>query len=98
VLDYKTPFDLANHIIFLDSNMDAYNRYFEWKKFVKFNQFDQISFAAIANTEPQSISSFCDMCIALHLEDYYGIKQSIINETGPKFWSEESNCLEPDYF
>ena len=44
---------------YLSNNKIAYNSYFEWKKHVIFG--DTIV----------ALSPVCDMCIQLHLEDYY---------------------------
>ena len=89
MLDYKTPKDLANYLLYLDSNVTAYNSYFEWKKYVKFpkRKYDNCC-----------VTEFCDMCIALHLEDYFGIKKSIIHDFGLNHWSVKNDCHEPNYF
>jgi hypothetical protein len=93
VLDYKTPKDLAAHLVYLNSNRDEYNRYFAWKKYVKFtnrknaltHQFNKGIF----------VPPFCDICIALHLENYFGIRKSVIRDTGPTFWSVKTDCQLP---
>ncbi|MFM7982248.1 MAG: glycosyltransferase family 10 domain-containing protein, partial [Candidatus Fonsibacter sp.] len=62
--DYKTPHDLANYLIYLSNNSTgAYNSYFKWKKHVKFLD-NQIH-----------VSQFCDMCIQLNLDRFFGSKQ-----------------------
>jgi len=38
IKDYKSIKDLSSYLIYLDSNKTAYNSYFEWKKYAKFNQ------------------------------------------------------------
>jgi hypothetical protein len=43
----------------LSNNDKAYNSYFEWKKHVIFDD------------KTVALSPLCDMCIQLHLEDYY---------------------------
>ncbi|CAF0874778.1 unnamed protein product [Brachionus calyciflorus] len=78
VLDYKSPKNLADYLIYLDSNKTAYNSYFKWKKYVKFK--DQLVF-----------SNFCDMCIQLNLENYVPIWKNVISDIG-KLWSKRDNC------
>lgn len=78
MLDYKSQKELADYLNYLDSNTTAYNEYFKWKKYVKFDR------EYIKNP-------ICDMCIYLHLEDFYGVKKSIIDNIGT-YWSIESNC------
>ena len=87
VLDFKSPQELAKYMLFLDSNKTAYNSYFKWKKHVKFS------------TNQKPFSPFCDMCIKLHLDDFNGqIKQSIIKDMSPKFWSVKFDCRKADFF
>ena len=50
-------------MLYLDQNKTAYNEYFKWKKYVKFNS--------------DFIHPFCDMCIKLHMESFYGIEKKI---------------------
>lgn len=66
--------------MFVASNKTAYNSYFKWKKYVNFE-----------NTS-RKFPPFCEMCIYLHLEDYFGIKKSIKKDLGEKFWSVETQC------
>jgi hypothetical protein len=73
--DFKSAQDLAQYLIYLDSNKTAYNSYFKWKKHVQFYTALNIHYG---------FSPICDMCIYLHLEDFFGIKKKIINDPHPK--------------
>lgn len=68
MFDFKTIKDLTDYMKYLDSNRTAYNEYFKWKKYVKFYK---------APSEP---SPFCDMCIRLNLETFYGFEPSIVHD------------------
>jgi hypothetical protein len=87
VRDFNSTEDLARYLQYLDSNKEAYYKYFEWKKYVKFTDHYR-------NYKIQSwgFSIFCDFCIKLHLEDFYGIEQKIINHMDSKWWTIEKNC------
>ncbi len=78
-LDFNTPRDLANHLLYINGNPSKYNAIFKWKKHIK--------------TVPYSlnISPLCDMCIKLHLEDYYGIERKI-RKNVESDWSINQNC------
>ena len=79
VNDFKTPKELADYLLYLDTNPEAYNFYFKWKKYAQF--YKEVYFSPI-----------CDMCIKLHLESYYGLKYSIIKNI-TKNWNRANNCL-----
>jgi alpha-1,3-fucosyltransferase len=78
-LDYKTPKDLANYLLYLNGNPKKYNEIFNWKKHIR--------------TVPYSlnISPLCDMCIKLHLEHYYGLERKI-RKNVESDWSMNKNC------
>ena len=76
---FDSPRSLANYLKYLDSNKTAYNEYFKWKKYIRFDSLEY----------PRQ--PICDLCVYLHLEDYYGVKQSIIKNIG-SFWNLKSNC------
>jgi hypothetical protein len=78
-MDYKSTNDLANYLIYLSQNKEAYNNYFKWKKFVQFG------------TSKYSMNYFCNICIQLQLEEYIGVKKSIINDI-EGYWGKEKNC------
>lgn len=77
-LDFQSPRHLSNYLLYLSKNATAYNSYFKWKKYIQFT-----------NNE---YKSFCDMCIKLHLEDYFGIEKSIIKDLA---WEQKRNCKSP---
>jgi hypothetical protein len=59
VLDFKSPFELARYLSYLDGNATAYNEFFKWKRFVKSEYF----------AERRRFNGFlCEMCIQLQLE------------------------------
>ena len=76
---FDSPRSLANYLKYLDSNKTAYNSFFKWKKYVKFEKFRS------------TMTPICEMCIYLHLEDYFGIQKKIINDLS-KFASINENC------
>jgi alpha-1,3-fucosyltransferase len=84
VFDFSSAQSLATYLLYLDSNKTAYNEYFKWKKYVKFNSSDQ------------SMHHFCNLCIQMHLNAQFGIQKSIINNIGA-YWSKE-NCRAPPNF
>jgi len=93
VIDFKSPKDLANYLQYLDSNKEVYYKYFEWKKYVTFTDYYR-NYTA----HSQGVTIFCDFCLTLHLEDYYGIKSKIIYDMSPRWWSIKSNCHPPNFF
>ncbi len=79
--DYKDPQDLANYLKELDNDQKAFNKYFEWKKYLRINQKPPIQYY------------LCEMCIKLNLEEVTGIvekKKQITNMT--KLWNAIENC------
>ncbi|RNA30006.1 alpha-(1-3)-fucosyltransferase C-like [Brachionus plicatilis] len=79
-LDFKTPKQLVDHLLYLESNKTAYNSYFKWKRYIK-------------RTNNQ-YKTFCDMCIKLNLENYFGIQKSQVNDL-ESFWGYKKNCWAP---
>lgn len=59
-IDFESGQEIANYLLYLDGNQTAYNEYFKWKKYVKFN------------SDYPRTAFLCEMCIQLHLEDYLG--------------------------
>lgn len=76
-LDFSSPLDLMKYLNYLELNSTAYNAYFKWKKFARYT-----------NTE---YKIFCDMCIKLHLDTYFGIESSIVKNLD-KYWINKINC------
>ena len=81
--DYKSPKELSDYLIYLSGNSTAYNSYFKWKEHVVFG-------------ESSKMSSLCNMCIHLQLENYFGIKKKVISDIG-SYWSKSVNCKSPKY-
>ena len=83
-MDFYSPKNLADYLIYLDQNQTAYNSYFKWKKYIsalnaKFHGFR---------------STLCNMCIYLQLENFFGIKSSRIDDVAT-YWGLEDNCKVP---
>ncbi|CAF0794199.1 unnamed protein product [Brachionus calyciflorus] len=79
-LDFKSPQHLVEYLIYLEKNSTAYNEYFKWKKYIK--------------KTDNEYKQFCDMCIKLNLENFYGIQKSQVNDL-ETFWGYKKNCLTP---
>jgi hypothetical protein len=52
----------------LDNNQEEYEKFFEWKKYINFD-----------DSAPDH-SFICDMCIKLNLERYTGIEKKILTD------------------
>ena len=76
--DFKTVKELADRMLFLSQNKSAYNGYFKWKEHVVFDQ-------------PVLFNPICQMCIQLNLEQYLGVKKSVISNLG-ELLSIKKNC------
>lgn len=68
----------------METNATAYNSYFKWKKFIKKTDEDDDDFR-----------TFCDVCLKLNLEDYFGIQKGQVNDL-ESFWGYKKNCLYPN--
>ena len=84
VLDYASPKELSEHLIYLSNNSTAYNSYFKWKKYVKRR----------SNKSINVNEDICELCIKLHADSYNGQKtktrKSIANLAS--FWNSEKDC------
>ena len=85
--DFATPRDLAKYLKYLDLNKTAYNAYFNWKQYVKFE-----------NGFLSSMASICDMCIYLHLEEFLGVKEKKSIKNARLYTNVEKNCKNPKSF
>ena len=81
-MDYKSPKELSEYLLYLDTNSTAYNSYFMWKKHVTFLDYT-VTYAFT-----------CEMCIRLHLETFYGITKKVINDWGT-YWNKAAQCKSP---
>jgi alpha-1,3-fucosyltransferase len=79
VRDFNSSKTLADYLKYLDNNKTAYNEYFNWKKYVKFDK------------NPPLAGYICEICIQLHLEAAFGIKMKTITDDAEKF-NPYSNC------
>ena len=83
-MDYNSPKDLSEYLIYLDKNTTAYNSYFKWKKHVNFID-NMVSYGFL-----------CEMCIHLHLETFYGITKKVINSFDT-YWNKATQCKSPAF-
>lgn len=84
VREFETPKNLAEYLRYLDRNQTAYNSYFKWKKHVSFENI------------PPNFSILCNMCIQLHLEEYFGIEKNVVDNIGD-MWNPKRNCKKIDF-
>lgn len=82
-MDYESPKKLGEYLNYLDKNVTAYNEYFQWKQHVQFLDY------------VVEYGMLCEMCIRLHLEDFYGQKQSVITDFN-KYWNKNKQCKRAD--
>ncbi|CAF1082698.1 unnamed protein product [Brachionus calyciflorus] len=84
-IDFKSPKDLAIYLLKLSNNSNEYNKYFQWKKYLRTD--DQIVKAGY----------LCEMCIKLHLEE----KEKTIRKKElrnlKKMFGLYENCLAPKF-
>jgi hypothetical protein len=85
--DFKTPVELTKYMIYLASNKTAYNGYFEWKRFVKYN----------GDRKRINRANICEMCIMLNIDEEYGFEKKFIEDLD-LHWNVKSNCkrVEPN--
>ena len=81
-MDYKTPKDLADYLIYLSNNKTAYNEYFKWKKYA----------SPYPYTYTYKNHNFCQICLKLHLQSIFGIQYESVNIT--KLYSPIYNCVQ----
>jgi glycoprotein 3-alpha-L-fucosyltransferase len=82
VMDYKSPKELSEHLIYLSNNSTAYNSYFKWKKYVK-------------RRESKSLNvnqDICELCIKLHHDSFYGKKEYKTIDNLSNYWNHETDC------
>lgn len=56
-LDFETPKQLAEYMLYLDKNKSMYNDYFKWKRYIRIDE------------NPVVGGFLCEMCIKLNLEE-----------------------------
>ncbi len=80
VLDFKTVKELADHLVYLDRNKTAFNEYFKWKKYLKYDA-----------AHPTG-GYLCEACIKLHLETYTGHFHTKEFSSMHKYFGLSTNC------
>lgn len=78
IRDFQTVKDLTDYLVYLSTNSTAYNAYFSWKKY-------------IVRTN-HMYKTFCDMCIKLQLESYYGTVSKVVDYL-PQYWDKHQTCF-----
>jgi len=63
-MDFESPAELAKFLKYLSKNKEAYNKYFEWKKDVRYRE------------KPLVQAYICEACIKLLLEEFSGIVEN----------------------
>jgi alpha-1,3-fucosyltransferase len=79
VKDFSNVKQLTDYLLYLSQNSTAYNAYFKWKKYIKFERAKR---------------NICDMCIQLNLESIYGIKEGVLENVNG-YLGYKSNCKWP---
>ena len=82
-MDYNSPKDLSEYLIYLDKNTTAYNSYFKWKKHVNFID-NMVTYGFI-----------CEMCIHLHMESFFGITPKKTIGNFDSYWNKR-DCIPPE--
>ena len=78
-MDFKSPKELAQYMLYLDGNKTAYNSYFKWKKHVTFkDNFEDV---------------FCSMCVHLNMQSHFGVRKNVLHDLG-NYWSQK-DCKYP---
>ncbi len=83
-LDFASPQDLAAFLANLSRDESAYNKYFEWKKFLDFDK------------TPPYQGYLCDMCIGLNVEEVTGVVEKRRLESVYEMYNPHQNCYEYD--
>lgn len=78
-LDYKTPKDLTNYLLYLDKNRTAYNSYFQWRRWAR-KKYDGVFAAEI-----------CELCIKAHIDAHTGFEKSYIKNFD-QYWNGATDC------
>ena len=78
-MDFKSPKELAQYMLYLDGNKTAFNSYFKWKKHVTFKE--------------ESEDVFCSMCVHLNMQSHLGVRTNVLHGLG-NYWSQQ-DCKYP---
>ena len=81
-MDFKSPKELGEYLLYLDKNKTAYNSYFKWKKHVNF----------LKHTIHYGF--MCEMCIHLNLESNLGMTRKVYNDWN-SYWNKDTQCKQP---
>ena len=79
-LEYNSPKDLADHLLKVGSDEILYNKFFEWKKYLRYKQ------------NPPKQGFICEMCIQLNLEEKTGIIPRKTLNNMKDYFGVKNNC------
>lgn len=79
-LDFNSQKDLADFLLKLDKDPVAYNKFFEWKKYLRVNK------------DPTIFAPLCEMCIKLNLEQITGVVEHKVLNSAFKMFNNTQNC------
>ena len=81
-LDYRSPQDVAEFLNGLACDEAAYNGYFEWKRYLRFED------------GPPMQSYLCEMCIKLNMEEVAGVVEKKMVGNVSELFGPQQNCYE----
>ena len=90
VLDYKSPKELADYLIYLDKNPSEYNKYFAWRKHISYHHDRWSTELEMSVSHTTTFHTFCEMCIKLNMEIHFGVQQRDVNNIEELY--DVSNC------
>jgi len=79
-LDFESPEALAIYLQQLDRDEIAYNKFFEWKEYLRIDK------------TPPIQSYLCEMCIQLNLEEVAGVVKNKVLTDVVKMYNNNENC------
>ena len=91
-LDFRTPKKLAEYLIFLDKNKPEFNSYFRWKQFAELMYYPH---SEAFENEISLVNLFCELCMHLNLELFFGVKQKVINNL--EDFNNKKSCYQPTF-
>ena len=79
-MDFKSTKELADYLIKVGNDETLYHKYFEWKKYLKYEK------------NPPKQAYLCEMCIKLNLEERSGIVETKRLNNMKKNYGVKNNC------
>ena len=72
VLDFNSPKELAEHLLYVDNNPSVYNRYFAWRQHVTYHHKRWSPKHWPKSSLTSTFHMFCELCIRLNMETHFG--------------------------